>query len=160
MKYLSLLLLPLLLLSCSKSDKKEPPFDSFVYSFTSLHQDYMIKLNKTDTLYFWKRFPKPETVGYAIMENPQRDSIVAIVSKIDLSKYKSEYTEQETSDATGLRYDLLKNGKLKSINIYGDTAPKELYNHAVKLNEVIKRLNFQPYNGMVDFGKPIRPIVD
>jgi hypothetical protein len=159
MKYFLSALLALTLFSCSKTEKTEQPFDSFVYSFTALHQDYMVKINNSDTLYFWKRFPKPETIGYAIMKESQRDSIVALVSKIDFTKYKSEYTEENISDAGGLKFDLVKNDKLKSINIYGGTAPKELYDHAVKFNEIIKYLNFQPYNGKVDFGTPIRPIL-
>jgi hypothetical protein len=91
------------------------------------------------------------------MKESQRDRIIALVSKIDFAKYKSEYTEEDLADAVGLKFDVRKNNKFQSTTIYGDTAPKELYNYAAEFNELIKSLNFQPYSGKVDFGKPIRP---
>ena len=157
MKHLLLAFLTFTLFSCSKTEKREQPFDSFVYSFSALRMDYSVKFTESDTVYFLKRFPKPETVSYALMKESQKDSIIALVSKVDFTKYKSEYAEEDVIDPVGIRFDSTKNNKSKSITIYDGTAPKELYNYATEFNEFIKYLNFQPYNGKVDFGKPIRP---
>lgn len=152
MKYLLSALLLLLLFSCNKTEKKEPPFDSFVYSFSTLHLNYSVKFTNSDTVYFLKRFPKPETTSYAIMNDAQRSNIVALIKKIDFSKYKSEYIQENIVDAVQLRFDVTKNNKSKSIDIYGDIAPEALYVYPTEFNDFIKHLNFQPYTHKIDFG--------
>jgi hypothetical protein len=149
MKYLLSALLPLLLFSCNKTEKQEQPFDSFVYSFTALRIDYMVKFTNTDTVYFLKRFPKPETVSFAIMEKSKRDSITTLIKKIDFAKYKSEYNEENLVDATGIRFESTKASVTKTIDIYGGTAPKELYDYTAEFNKQLKHLNFQPFEGKV-----------
>lgn len=153
MKYLlPLLLIPLLFLCCNKTERQKQPFDSFVYSFTALRMDYTVKFTNTDTVYFLKRFPKPETVSFAIIEESKRDSITALIKKIDFAKYKSEYAEENLVDATGIRFESTKASMRKTIDIYGGTAPKELYDYAAEFNKQLKHLNFQPYTGKEHFG--------
>lgn len=159
MKHLLLAFLTFTLFSCSKTEKKEQPFDSFVYTFSTLGLDYSAKFTNSDTVYFLKRIPKPETVTYAIMKETQKDSIIALIKKIDYIKYKSDYLQESLVDGSAFRFESIKDDKAKSINVYGNNAPKELYSYAKALNEVIKQLNFSHYDGKVYFGELIRPQV-
>ena len=138
------------LLSCSKTEKKELPFDSFVYSFSAQALDYSIKFNNSDTVYFTKRRPEPATNSYAIIKDAQKDSLVALAEKLDFSKYESTYEDKSIMDASAFKFVKSKDGKEKSISVYGTKAPEELYKYAAKLNGYIKHLDFQPYKGKID----------
>ena len=150
MKYFLLSFLSITLLSCSKTEKKELPFDSFVYSFSAQALDYSIKFNNSDTVYFTKRRPEPSANSYAIIKDAQKDSLVALAEKLDFSKYESAYEDKSIMDASAFKFVKSKDGKEKSISVYGTKAPEELYKYAAKLNEYIKRLDFQPYKGKID----------
>jgi len=150
MKYLLLSFLFITLLGCSKTEKKELPFDSFVYSFSAQALDYSIQFNSSDTVYFTKRRPEPATNSYAIIDGIQKDSLVALAERLDFSKYGSSYEDKSIMDAGTFKFVKLVNGKEKSISVYGTKAPEELYRYAAKLNEHIKRLDFKPYKGKID----------
>lgn len=155
MKYLLISLFSLTLFSCTKTEKKEQPFDSFVYSFSAQALDYSIKFNNSDTVYFIKRRPEPATNSYAIITGTQKDSLIALTENIDFSKYESSYEDKAIMDASAFKFYKIKNTRENSVYVYGTKAPEALYKYATQLNEYIKHLNFQPYNGKVDFGKPV-----
>jgi hypothetical protein len=150
--------------SCSKTNKNSLPFDSFVYSYSAMNMEYSIKFNNSDTVYFQKRYPNPETNYYAIIKDTEKDSISALIQKIDFSKYNAIYQQDNLKDGNGFKFYTIKDNKTNSIYVYGNKAPKELYLNAAKFNEYAKRFNFQPYNGKVNFGDlsnielPVAPI--
>ena len=151
MKYLSLLLLPLLLLSCNKSDKKEQSFDSFVYSYSAENMSYSIKITNNDTLYFQKRYPEPVTNYYTLVRNASKDSLISLVEKIDFIKYDSIYDDAYV-DGLGFKFFIAKKKKTNSIYVHSENAPKDLYTFAAKFNSLVSSFNFQPYTGKVHFG--------
>lgn len=152
MKYILLAITCLLLLSCFKTEKKELPFDSFVYSFSAQHLDYSVKFTENDTVYFQKRHPSPLTNYFSIMKSYQKDSLIALINKLEYSKYDTIYNQDNIVDAEGFKFYTVKNGKENSIYVYGSKAPKELYEYAEKLNNFTKQFDFKPYNKSVDFG--------
>ncbi len=151
-KIILLIIIATITFSCSKTEKKSLPFDSFVYSYSAMNIGYSIKFNNSDTVYFQKRYPKPETNYYAILKDAEKDSILGLVQKIDYSKYNAAYQQEGLKDGNGFKFYTLKNNKSSSIYVYGDKAPEELYIYATKFNEYAKRFNFQSYNGKVNFG--------
>lgn len=157
MKYFLFATFTFLLISCSKTEKKMQSFDSFVYTYSAMTMSYSVKFTGNDTVYFMRRYPEPQTISYAIMKDAQKENIAALIQKIDFTKYKTEYNDKSISDAAGIKFDIKKNNQARIINIYGNTAPKELYGYATNFNEYLKHLDFQPYNGKVDFGKPTPP---
>jgi len=152
MKYLFLALASLTLLSCNKTEKKEQPFDSFVYSFSAQALNYSIKFNTSDTVYFAKRRPEPAANSYAIITDAQKDKLIALAKKLDFSKYEKVYEDKAIMDASAFKLYTTKDGKDNSIYVYGTKAPEELYLYAAELNDYAKTLNFQPFSGTTNFG--------
>jgi len=157
MKNLLIFSIAICFISCSKTEKKEQPFDSFVYSFSAQALDYSIKFNDSDTVYFTKRRPEPAANSYAIITDKEKDRLIALTTAIDFSKYENSYEDKTIMDASSFQFYKVKNAEENSIKVYGTKAPEELYRYATQLNDYIKQLNFKPYNGKVDFGKPIQP---
>lgn len=157
MKQLILLFIFISLMSCSKTEKKEQPFDSFVYSFSAQALDYAVKFNNSDTVYFIKRRPEPVANSYAIITNEEKDRLIALTEGINFSKYESKYEDNAIMDASSFQFYTTKNGQENTVYVYGTKAPEELYRYATQLNDYIKRLDFKPYNGKVNFGKSIQP---
>jgi len=153
MKYLFLALVSIFLISCNETQKKDQPFDSFVYTFSAQALDYSIKFNNSDTVYFTKRRPEPAANSYAIIDGTQKDSLIALVEKLDFSKYQSVYEDNAIMDASAFKLYKHKDGTENAVYVYGTKAPEELYRYAAQLNEYSKRLNFKQYNGKnPDFG--------
>jgi hypothetical protein len=153
MKYFCVSLFTLTLFSCAKTEKKDQPFDSFVYSFSAQALDYSIEFNNNDTVYFIKRRPEPAANSYAILDIKQKDSLSALLQKLDFSEYQSDYKDDAIMDASAFTLSKTKDGKKNSVHVYGTKAPKELYIYAAKLNEYSKKLDFQAYNGKIAINK-------
>lgn len=152
MKYVFLTLISVSLFSCVKTEKKEQPFDSFVYSFSAQALNYSIKFNTSDTVYFIKRRPEPLANSYAIITDAQKQKLISLAKRLDFSKYQSTYQDKAIMDASAFKLYKTKDGKENSIYVYGTKAPEELYRYAAELNDYAKTLNFQPNNGTTDFG--------
>ena len=147
-----LLLLSFIILSGCKTDTREQPFDSFVYSYAAMDMEYSIKFNEGDTVYFQKRYPKPASNYFAVVKDAQRDSIIALASQVDFAKYDSLYVDPTLSDAEKFKFYKQKDNKIYWVYVADRNGPKELFKLAIQFNEFAKHLNFQPYNGKIDFG--------
>lgn len=150
MKYIALSFIALAFLSCSKSEKTDLPFDTFEYSFAAQALDYSIKFNTSDTVYFIKRRPEPAADSYAILNEKQKDSLVALVQRLDFSKYKTSYEDNAVMDASAFILSKTKGSTKNSVYVYGTKAPEDLYIYAAKLNQYSKHLDFKPYSGKTD----------
>lgn len=149
MKYIALSFLAITFLSCSKTEKTELPFDTFEYSFSAQALDYSIKFNNSDTVYFIKRRPEPAANSYAILDDKQKDSLKALVQKLDFAKYKAAYNDNAIMDASTFTLTKTKGSTENSVHVYGTKAPEELYIYAAKLNQYSKHLDFKPCLGTV-----------
>lgn len=126
---------------CKKEEVIEFPFDSFIFSYSALHHDNSIKFTKSDTVYFQKRFPEPKENFYALLKSDQKATINKFFKNVNLEKFNSNY-EDDVTDGGNLIFNVLKDKKSKSVEIYGGNAPKELYNYASFLIEFKNELKF------------------
>lgn len=150
MKYIILLLL---VIYCSKKEDLKPfPFESFILSNAGLHHDNSIKFTKSDTVYLQKRFPEPKENFYAILKETEKGELNKLMSLLQYKKYDSVYERDNLYDANSYLLNFSENKKNKWIYIYGDNAPKELYNYIDSLGKFKTKLKFIKTKQIIDFG--------
>ncbi|MEL1244119.1 hypothetical protein AAEO56_07605 [Flavobacterium sp. DGU11] len=148
-RFLSLILF-FALTSCTK---KEVPFDMFVFSVGSYTKDFSVKIDNSDTVYYQNRFKmKTGRNYYAVPKKADMDSLVAIIKKLEFSRYDTFYLQQNLMDGAGIKF-LKRKGKTEDwVYFYGDIDPKDLNVYANKLYILTKRISFKPYSKKIDLG--------
>ncbi|MGK4568188.1 hypothetical protein [Flavobacterium sp. 3HN19-14] len=138
-------------LACCKSNEKEHNIKTFIFSNASMHSDYSLKLNSSDTIYFEDRFEYPKGNYYAILKSGEKDSIFNQLEKIDFRKYLSDYSDDHLSDGTAFRLLVVKANKIDSIFVYGDKVTNVFYNVASILRTFKKQKKFLRLDKNIDF---------
>ncbi|KRB59310.1 hypothetical protein [Flavobacterium sp. Root186] len=141
-----------LFFGCKKEETTEFPFDSLVLSESGLRHSISIKFTKSDTVFFQKRFPEPQGNFYAIIQSEEKIKLNKYFKKLDFNKFSSEYHQENLCDGYSCLINIIVNGKSKSISIYGNNAPKELYNYIDSLAYFKKNLKFISTKQIIDFG--------
>lgn len=139
----------LFLFSCTK---KENTIDLLDYSFSgTFSQVYSLKINQTDTVYIhqeWMGYrlkngisdPKDKTNYYAILNKKEKEKLFNYIEKVNLFKYKSEYSLEHIIDGSTYIIDITKDNKNKMISVYGGGAPKEIDSIAILVNNLKQKL--------------------
>jgi hypothetical protein len=150
---LKVLFLFVILISCNKkeSQKLVPQFDRFIFSAAGDNHNYSIKFTQNDTIYIEKRFPFPKQNYYSILKKNQLDSLNKKLMKLDFSKYKSSYINEQLSDGQAYEFLLRKKTSNKKVIIYGLENPKELYELAHWLTSLKKETKLLPTNKNIEF---------
>jgi hypothetical protein len=147
------IVLALLIISCSKKEELKPfPLESLIFSYAGLHHDNSIKFTKSDTVYLQKRFPEPKENFYAILNKSEKIELNKLMSLLNYKKYDSVYEQENLYDANSYLLNISENKKNKWIFIYGDKAPKELYNYIDSLGKFKTKLKFIKTKQIIDFG--------
>lgn len=147
------IILVLLIISCSKKDDLKPlPLESVIFSYAGLHHDNSIKFTKSDTIYLQKRFPEPKENFYAILKKREKVELNKLITLLDYEKYDSIYEQGNLYDSDSYLINISENKKNKCIYIYGDKAPKELYNYIDSLGKFKSKLKFIKTKQIIDFG--------
>lgn len=153
MKKIALLItITTILLGCKKEVVTKFPFDSFIFSYAGLDHDNSLKFTNSDTVFMQRRFPEPKQNYYFIISNDKKVKLNKYLQTLNLKKFKSEYTQENLCDGTSYLINISSNGKNRSVFIYGDTAPKELYNFIDSLSWFKNDLKFIPIKKIIDFG--------
>ena len=150
----------LLVISCSKKEEtKEFPFDSFIFSYAGLHHDNSLKFTNSDTVFMQRRFPEPTENFYAIIPADKKIKLNKHLRSLNLNKFESDYAQDNLCDGGSYLINASINGKNKSIFIYSDVAPQELYNYVDSIMNFKENLKFIPTEKKIDFGdlSPILP---
>lgn len=144
---------------CKKEKVDEFPFDSFIFSYSGENTDNSIKFTKSDTVFLQKRYPTPTENFFAILQGEEKIKLNKYLKTLNFKKFDSVYTQKNLYDAESYLINISINGKSKSIFIYGDRAPEELYNFVDSLGTFKKNLVFLPTNQIIEFGDlgPILP---
>jgi hypothetical protein len=147
------IVMALLIISCSKKEELKPfPLESLIFSYAGLHHDNSIKFTKSDTVYLQKRFPEPKENFYAILNKSEKIELNKLMSLLNYKKYDSVYEQENLYDANSYLLNISENKKNKLIFIYGDKAPKELYNYIDSLGKFKSKLKFIKTKQIIDFG--------
>ena len=130
------------LFGCKKEEVNEFPFDSFILSGSGLRQDNSIKITKSDTVYFQRRFPEPKENFYAVLNKHQKTKLENFFKSLNFNQFSTYYQQENIADGGSLQFEILNNNKRKIIFIYGGTAPDKLYDCDHFLREFQKELTF------------------
>tara|TARA_R110000868_G_scaffold33215_4_gene120846 strand:+ start:1338 stop:1808 length:471 start_codon:yes stop_codon:yes gene_type:complete len=131
--------------------EKTSSIETFIFSNESMPFDYSIKLNSYDSIYLQTRFPNPEKDEYGILRKEEKDSLFDLLKKIDFSKYKKTYSEENLQDGEGYRFTIKRDNRIDSVFIYGDNGPKEFYQLAEKIKILRSKTKFKKMNGKINF---------
>lgn len=123
MKKLATLFIVLILFSC----KKEKNHDTFVFSYSAMHEAYSLRFTDSDTVFMRRTFPHPNQFFFTVLKKHERDSLTLIINNLDFSKYDTIYEQLNIDDATGFKFYKAKNDTINWIFCYGYKAPDELY---------------------------------
>lgn len=148
-----IILISFLISSCSQKTKKENinSIKTFVFSNQGMSFDYSLKISETDSIYRETRFPFPEKYEYGIIEKVDIDSLFELLEKIDFSKYKNRYEDDNLEDGQSFRFIIKRKNKVDSVFIYGHEAPKEFYKLGKKIKMLNKKIKFNKLNSKIDF---------
>lgn len=143
----------LLLTSCSKKEiAKEFPFESLVLAGANLHDIHALKFTKSDTIYLQRIFPEPEENFYAIISANEKIKLNKCFQSLNLRSFDSIYEDENLDDGQSYFITITEKGKTKRTYIYGENAPKELYNYVDSLESITNNLKFIPTKQIIDFG--------
>ncbi|PIF69909.1 hypothetical protein CLU99_0626 [Flavobacterium sp. 2] len=137
---------------CKKEVEDAFTFDSLVLSSAGLDEDNSIKFTNSDTVFLQRRYPGPTENFYAVIANDQKIKFKKQLQRLNLKKYKSEYTQENLCDGGASLINISINGKTKSIFIYGHVAPEKLYTFIDSLGTFKKNLKFRTTKQVIDFG--------
>lgn len=147
-RFLSLILF-FALTSCTK---KEVPFDVFVYSFSAYPTDFSIKITQSDTIYMQKRNNFERSNFYALLNDTDRDSLIALTEKVDFLKYKNVNETPGAKDGVAVKFYRTKKGMKEWAYGFSGSESEELFPLAMRFNKFAKGFQFVPTDEKVDFG--------
>ncbi len=147
------LIISVLISSCSQKTKTEniDSIKTFVFSNQGMPFDYSLKINGSDTIYKETRFPFPEKSEYGILKKVDKDSLFELLEKIDFSKYKNRYEDNNLEDGQSYRFIIKRENKVDSVFVYGHEAPEEFYVLGKKIKMLKDKIKFKKLNSKVDF---------
>lgn len=148
----SFILLTLFTFSSSQNEKKERPFDEFVFSFGEECCDYLIKFTTGDTVFLQKRLPRPRQNYFTIAADSDNIKLDSFLNAINFFSYDNMYVQKLLQDGARYRFDLTKDTCIKWIYIYGDEGPKQLYDFANWLRDFKDRQKFFPVDSTINVG--------
>lgn len=141
-----------LFFGCKKEETTEFPFDSLVLSSSNLAEINSIKFTRSDTVYFQRTYPDPPQNFYAIISNDKKIELNQYLQNLNLNKYKPLYYDENLDDGQGYLIQVRTKDTNRSVFIYGQDAPKELYNYIDSLIALREDLNFITTKQIIDFG--------
>jgi hypothetical protein len=150
---LYILVVSFLLNSCNEKIKNEKinSIKTFVFSNAGMSYDYSLKLNTSDTIFKETRFPFPEKSEYGIINKVDKDSLFEFLEKIDFSKYKHRYENQNSQHGQGYRYIIKRKNKVDSVYVYDHDAPEKFYVIGKKIKILMDKIKFKKLNTKIDF---------
>jgi hypothetical protein len=148
MKRTIIILIILTQFSCSKNKS----FESFVFSYGSLHSNYSLKFTNSDTIYLEQRFPLPRTTYIGFINEKDKKIVTDFLANTNFSKFEKEYFEENISDPIQLSFSLTKKTTEKNICIIGNDGPKIFYDFAKQINFTKQKQKFKLTEKNIDFG--------
>ncbi len=149
------LLVLVVLNGCERNKKDIQIVDNFVFSYSAMYSDYLMKFTKNDTVFIESRFPNPTEHFYFIIKESDKQKILKLVEDINFAKYDSiydQYLVDRLVDGTGYKFYVEKGFKKDWVYIYGNNGPKEFYDLSGLLNSLKEKQTLHKTNNVIDFG--------
>lgn len=138
--------------SKKSSKQKHNTFNEFIFSQSALFENYSLKFTESDTLFMEVRFPKPAKRFYAILTEGTIDKLTSMIDTLNLKEPHSLYVQDNLQDGISLKFYFRSSGLTKTIGVYGNEAPTEIYTLTHRLDSLAKSVRKYPYHKKIDFG--------
>jgi hypothetical protein len=141
-------------IGCDKKNqqKKLNSFDNFVFTNSELYSDYSIKFTNSDTIFLERRFPKPKELSYSIIQREEIEKLDSFLKKNDFKRYDTLYFQNNLQDGASYKFYLTKDTVISWVLIYGNEAPRPLYDFAKWLDNLKNQQTFYQIDTTIDFG--------
>ena len=150
------------IITCCQSKKEDFEFTFFRWN---IHEDYYLKFNSNDTVYFVKDNPIEKQVKYAIMNQNEKEKLKEYITKLSFPD-KEKFS---TSVDDGLTYAFVykTNEKLKKLSIHDNSGSKEFWEFGRFLENLKNEKSFIPIRKKINLADmndlilmPFPPIIN
>lgn len=152
-----LIILIILSLSCQSETEK---FE-FTFFRWSIHEDYYLRFNSSDTLYLIINNPILKQTKFTLLDKTEKEKIHEIVSNFKFPK--KEYFSSSVDDGLTYAFTVKTKHHLKRISIHENSGPKEFwiigeYIESLKRNHdfktISKVVNLDDMNNLIRITPP------
>jgi hypothetical protein len=121
-------------------DRKDNNAETFIFSNNELRQEYSMKLNSSDTVYYDYR-GKSSGLFYSILNAADKQTLNSYLNKLNF-KHDTIYDQNNLHNGKSFQFYQIENTKRNYIFIFGDNAPNQYYQVADFLDNLRTKQKF------------------
>jgi hypothetical protein len=142
------LVLSILIFSFITSCQSKKEDFEFTFFRCNIHEDYYLKFNLNDTVYFIVNNPIEKQVKYAIMKQNEEEKLTEYIAK--LSFPDKERFSSSVDDGLTYAFVYKTNKKLKKLSIHDNSGSKEFWEFGRFLEHLKNEKHFLPIEKKMD----------
>ena len=138
-KYLILSILILSIITGCQSEKENFELTFFRWS---IHEDYYLKFNSNDSVYFIVDNPIEKQIRFAILTQDEKEKLKEYITK--LSFPEREKFSSSVDDGLTYAFAYKTDEELKKLSIHSNSGPKEFWEFGRFLEYIKNNKSFKP----------------
>jgi hypothetical protein len=149
-----------IIISCKNNNSEEdiiPNFKSFIYCYSDMRSNNLIKFLGNDTIFLQRRFPE-ESIGnyYVILDKDDKDWLNNFLNNLNLKTYDAIYKSSGVEDGCSETFIINRANIESGVFIPNRKGPIEFRNLAIWLRNLKNDYFFIATKEEIDFGNPER----
>ncbi|MCG9898521.1 MAG: hypothetical protein MH132_02235 [Hydrotalea sp.] len=135
-----------------KAEPEKRTFDEFIFSYSEECCSYSLKFSDKDTIFMQRQFPEPKENFFTIADRKHVFRLDSFIHRIELAKFDTMYFQNNLHDGGSYKFYLKLDTAIKWTFVYGDEAPKKLYEFGDWLRSLKEKMIYTKTNRQIDFG--------